>query len=177
MLEPMQSPEPSVQTPDEPTQTPQFGQIESANTGDAPDPIEQIVAELNAFEPSDDDADNEERLQILVDSWQEAPDHDRALPAMLGVFERYPECSTLGDPSPLVHAIEEVPGYERELLNSLDRQPSYYGVWMLNRILGSDLPAQERGAMLKRLHEIAGTDSTPAEVRAIAEQFIGFQEQ
>src|SRR5580692_5069045 len=102
------------------------------------EPIDDLITELNAFEPSDDAADNDERLQIWVDRWSETPDKDNAIGAMFGLFERNPETTLLGDhgePGPILHAIEQIPGYEQGLTDSLERVPSYYGVCMVKRIL------------------------------------------
>ncbi|HWE04694.1 MAG TPA: hypothetical protein VG326_19970 [Tepidisphaeraceae bacterium] len=138
--------------------------------------VEGIIAELDTFEPTDDAIDNEERLQILVDRWQEMPDHDDAIPAMLRVFERNPEATNLGEPGPLVHAIEEAPGYEQALAASLDQAPSYYAVWMINRILSSELPPDVRSAYIGILRQTADNESAPWSVRATAKEFLGFQE-
>jgi|SRR5665213_2678352 len=138
--------------------------------------VEGLIAELDAFEPTDDAVDNEERLQILVDRWEEMPEHDDAIPAMLRVFERNPEATNLGEPGPLVHAIEEAPGYEQSLAASLEQTPSYYAVWLVNRILGSELPADVRSAYLDILRKTADNENAPWSVRATAKEFLGFQE-
>ena len=141
-----------------------------------PDNIDDLIAQLAAFEPTDDAIDNEEKLQIFVDRWEEAEDKEKALPDMFGVFERNPETTALGEPGPLVHAIEQVPGYEQALAASLDQMPSYYGVWMVNRILEIDLPADTRAAYLGILRKIADTETAPWSVRGTAKEFLGFQE-
>jgi hypothetical protein len=140
------------------------------------DEAEAISAEFDAFEPSDDSIDNEERLQILVDRWQEVPDNEQAAPAMLRIFERYPEATNLGEPGPLVHAIEEAPGYEQLLATSLETSPSYYGVWMVNRILESDLPTEVRDPYLALMHRMADSETAPWSVRGAAKQFLEFLE-
>lgn len=141
-----------------------------------PEPIDDIIGDLDAFEPGDDAIDNEERLQLIVDRWQEMPDKEQAAEAMLRVFERYPENTTLGEPGPLVHAIEELPGYEQLLAASLERMPSYYGVWMINRILSLDLPPDVRGPYLQLLTQLAESESAAPAVRATAGEFLGFQQ-
>ena len=140
------------------------------------DTVAERIAELEAFEPSDDAVDNDERLQIWVDRWAETPDKEAALEAMFGIFERHPELSTLGEPGPLVHAIEQVPGYENALAASLDRSPSYYGVWMVNRILEGDLSAEAREAYLNLLRGVSASESAPPSVRGEAAQFLAFRE-
>jgi hypothetical protein len=139
-------------------------------------PIDELIAELNAFEPTDDTIDNEERLQIWVDRWEEAPDKESALPNILNVFERNPENNGMGEPGPLVHAIEQIPDYEQGLATSVQTSPSYYGVWMVNRILGADQPADVRAYWLDVLRKIAQSDTAPASVAGTAREFLGFQE-
>ena len=140
------------------------------------DTVEDMIAALDEFEPSEDSADNDERLQIWVDRWEETPDKEAAIYAMMNLLERYPEITTLGEPGPLVHAIEQIPGYEEALMASLQQAPSYYGVWMGNRILASKLPEETRGEWLKVLHQISENEAAPDSVRATAQEFLGFQE-
>jgi hypothetical protein len=138
--------------------------------------VEGLIAELDAFEPTDDAIDNEERLQILVARWEDLPEHDDAIPAMLRVFERNPEATNMGEPGPLVHAIEEAPGYEQALAASLEQSPSYYGVWMIDRILKSDLTPDVKAAYQDILRKIADNEATPWSVRSTAKEFLEFQE-
>ena len=141
-----------------------------------PDNIDDLIAKLDAFEPTDDAADNDEKLQIWVDRWEEADDKEKALPNMFAVFERNPEVNTLGEPGPLVHAIEQVPGYEQALAASLEAAPSYYSTWMVNRILEVELPADVRQAYLDILRKIADNPEAPWSVRGTATEFLRFQE-
>lgn len=138
--------------------------------------LEDRIAELESFEPSDDSVENEEQLQIWVDRWEETPDKEQALAAMFGLLERYPEATSLGEPGPLVHAIEEIPGYEEALANSLQQAPTYYGVWMVNRILSGGLSPEDRQTYVKLLHSVAESEQAPQSVRATAQQFLEFQE-
>ena len=55
-----------------------------------PEIVGDMIAEFDAFDPSDDSIDNEERLQILIDRWVETPDGEQAVPAMLQILERSP---------------------------------------------------------------------------------------
>lgn len=140
--------------------------------------VDDLIAELDAFEPSDDSADNDERLQIWVDRWSGALNKEQAITAMLGLFERYPETTLLGDrgePGPIVHAIEQIPGYEAALAASLERSPSYYGVWMVNRILETERPPEERNAWLAVLRHVAQSETAASSVRGTAQEFLEFQ--
>ena len=142
------------------------------------EPVDDLIAELNAFEPSDDAADNDEKLQIWVDRWSETPGREQALGAMLGLLERYPDTTLLGDhgePGPLVHAIEQVSAYEQALAESLQRMPTYYGVLMAKRILDVDLPADAKDYWLTTLRTIAGSEGVSPVVSGYAQEILAFE--
>jgi hypothetical protein len=60
-------------------------------------------------------------------------------------MERYPEAD-LGSPGPLVHTIERIPiaQFGTFLRSSVERQPGQLNLWMVNRILNSQLTKQHR---------------------------------
>ncbi|MDB5301087.1 MAG: hypothetical protein JWO87_2750, partial [Phycisphaerales bacterium] len=87
-----------------------------------------------------------------------------------------PEYNGLGEPGPLVHAVEQVSGYEDEVIASLGRVPNYYGVWMLGRILDSDTTPEQRARVLALLHKLAGSDDVPDSIRALARETYEFRE-
>jgi len=139
--------------------------------------VQERIAELDAFEPTDDVADNDERLQIWVDQWDVTPDRESAIKSMFGLFERYPESMELGDhgeAGPIVHAIEEITGYEQVLAESLQRTPSYYGVAMVKRLLDSNPPQEVRDWWIALLRQIAGTEEVPPVVRGHAQEILDF---
>jgi hypothetical protein len=140
------------------------------------DQIDQLVVDLDAYEPTDDSVANEEQLQILVDIWEGLPEREQALPAFLRLFERYPEYSGLGEPGPLVHAVEQIPGYEDEVIASLGRVPNYYGIWMLGRILDRDTMPDQRTRVLALLHQLAASEGVPDSLRALARETYEFRE-
>ncbi len=100
----------------------------------------------------------------------------KQLPAMLGILERFPEATNLGEPGNLVHGIEQVPGYEVALAESLEKSPSYYGVWMVNRILEGELPDDVRAAWLDVMRKVAESETAPWSVKSTAQEFLRFQE-
>jgi hypothetical protein len=138
--------------------------------------MDQLVADLDAYEPTDDSVANEERLQILVDIWEGLPDREVALPAFIRLFERYPEYNGLGEPGPLVHAVEQVPGYEDEVIASLGQVPNYYGVWILGRILDRNTTPDQRARVLGLLHQLAANEDIPGSIRALARETYEFRE-
>ena len=61
-----------------------------------------------------------------------------------------------GMPGEIVHALETYykKGLEQELLKSLDRKPTFYTVWMLNRILNGTSELKEQEHYLETLRKI-----------------------
>ncbi len=50
-----------------------------------------------------------------------------------------------------MHELEAIPGLQAALLESVQRSPSYYSVWMLNRFLNSEQSSAERASFLEAL--------------------------
>ena len=105
---------------------------------------EEIITGLRTLRPSDFDYSNMEargweRLSELTDALTGIPGGpEAAIPELFGVMERMPDAD-LGSPGPLVHTLEALKGYEVELIRSVSRSPSLLSVWMINRILNTDV--------------------------------------
>ena len=83
----------------------------------------------------------------------------------------------LGSPGPLVHTLEALKGYEAELIRSVRRSPSRLSVWMVNRILNTDLPSYTRESYMSLLNEAVTRSDVPRAVREDARDFVSFQMQ
>jgi hypothetical protein len=140
------------------------------------EPIERVIAALNAFVPQPHDFQNTHRLHEVLSGFGNLPQSDRAkaIPAIFALMERHPEAE-FGSPGPLVHEVEAIDGYERELALSLHRQPSLLTVWMVNRILNSELLLPVRAAWLAELHAVAEHPRAPESAKNEAVGFIKFQ--
>jgi hypothetical protein len=114
------------------------------------DLIDGAIAALNAFEPTDYDAENVSRLYEIFADFHSLPNRARVMPAIFALLERFPDAE-FGSPGPLVHELEAIPGYEPLLRESLSRQPTYHTVWMASRILNTRLPEDQREAWLSAL--------------------------
>jgi len=141
---------------------------------------EEIIAGFRALQASDFDYENinargPERLAELTDALMSVPEPEKAVPEMFRVMERLRDAD-LGSPGPLVHTMERWRGaYEHELVNSIRRCPSMLSVWMVNRILNSDLTDDTRRSHMLLLNE-APTHPTASEpVRESARHFIDLQ--
>lgn len=97
-----------------------------------------------------------------------------AAPAMFGLLERFP-AEDFGAPGPLVGALEEMPGYEELLRESVARKPTQHTVWMVNRILNSPLDEATRAAWTALLESVLRHPEADGEARESAVQFLEFQ--
>jgi hypothetical protein len=99
---------------------------------------------------------------------------DAAIPELFGVMERMPEAD-LGSPGPLVHTLEGLKGYEAELMRSVRRSPSLLSVWMMNRILNTEVAKDVRQSYMSLLNEAATRPDVPKAVRDDARDFLELQ--
>lgn len=82
------------------------------------------------------------RLRELVNEWSVRNMSVDVVTPILQFLEDHPKID-LGMPGPLVHYAETFlsRGYEERLIESLNRRPTLYTVWMLNRLInGTDNP-------------------------------------
>jgi hypothetical protein len=140
---------------------------------------DDVIAGLQALKPPDFDPMNInarglERLRELTDALMSISEPRRAIPELFGVMERLPDAD-LGSPGPLVHTLEALKGYEDELIRSVRRSPSRLTVWMLNRILNTDLLRDVRQSYLALLDEAAARPDVPKAVREDTRHFMKFQ--
>jgi hypothetical protein len=138
------------------------------------DPINDIIAALNTFEPGRDDTDNLYHLYQLFEGFRSLPDRDRAALAMFGLLERFPDAE-FGSPGPLVHELEAIPGYLPLLRDSVRRQPTYHTVWMINRLLNSKLPSEQRASWLLELRGALEHPLASEQTCKSAERFLEAQ--
>src|SRR5437868_2568461 len=112
--------------------------------------IDTIVRALQALVPSDDDSANVARLYEIFSEFRALTGREQAIPAIFELLERFPDAE-FGSPGPLVHELEAIPGYELFLPESLHRQPTDLTVWMVNRILNSNVSDEQRNVWLAEL--------------------------
>jgi hypothetical protein len=136
--------------------------------------VDALLADLDAFHPTEDGADNVHRLNELLAGFANLPGCERVTPALLALLERHPQAD-FGTPAPLVRAMESQAGYPELLAASLERQPTELTAWMANRLLNSKLPREERSAWLKRLTVVTSHPKSAPGVRDSAIRFLDFQ--
>ncbi len=113
-------------------------------------------------------------LYEIFQDFQLIHDREQAVPAMLGLLERFPDAE-LGNPGPIVHELEAIAGYESQLLESLHRQPTFLTVWMVNRILNSDLTEHEKAIWLAELKAAGQHPKSSESTKECAEEFLEHQ--
>src|SRR5687767_12610970 len=122
----------------------------------------QVVADIRVFRPSGEDW---RQLDALLDELWATGEPGRHIRDLLDVLERFPEEDGDGVLWSIVHGLESLPGYEPELVRSVQRRPSEFGLMMVGRLLNSG-ESQVAGTSLVALLRSVGSDSdVPGRVR------------
>lgn len=136
--------------------------------------IDYVISELQDFESNGDASNDVGRLYQILTDFELLPHRERAVVALFGVIERFPE-NDFGSPGPLVHALEAIPGYEPFLMESLRRVPAELSVWMVSRILSSDLPAEANAVWVSELRQVLKNPAALTSARESAKEFLEYQ--
>ena len=91
----------------------------------------------------------------------------RHLPDLLAVLERFPEDDGAGVLWSVVHGVESLPGYEPELVRSVQRGPSLLGVAMVGRLINGGVFEVGGVSLIDLLREVS-TSALFTAVRADA---------
>jgi hypothetical protein len=120
--------------------------------------LSKILADIDAYAPGTDWLGLDALLEELFTSYE--PPEIPAAP-LLRLFERFPEHDGFGVFWAALHGIEDIPNYEQDLVESLERRRSQFGLVMAQRILNSQDPEAQRW------HEVLrrSLDSTRDEMR------------
>ncbi|MES2298652.1 MAG: hypothetical protein V4582_16525 [Pseudomonadota bacterium] len=136
--------------------------------------IDSTIRALQSLVPSDDDAENVERLYEIFSEFRTLAGREQAAPAILDLLERFPEAE-FGSPGPLVHELEAIPGNELLLPESLHRQPTDLTVWMVNRILNSVVSNEQRSMWLTELRLVLEHPNAPESTCEAVRDFLEHQ--
>jgi hypothetical protein len=131
--------------------------------------VRQLIAEIESYEPTGDETADVNQLYAITYGFEELVDLHLVLPTVLGAMERFPD-AWWGNPGPLVHlveyayTIERLPAYINQLAESILRIPTPTTLWMVNRLLNSNLKLEQRTALIDVLrvateHSIASNES------------------
>lgn len=137
--------------------------------------IEYFVRALGELELPEDEFMLEGILYQLTEPLEDAENIDLAIPAVFRFFERYPEAEH-GSPGALVHLLERFPNrYELELIASIKRAPAPHPVWMVNRILNSNLKKKQRNEWIGLLRSVLTNPKASKMAILQAESFLKHQ--
>lgn len=94
------------------------------------------------------------------------------LPDLFKILEAHPD-DDFGMPGPLVHAAEKFfrKGYEEALVDSVQRSPNFYNLWMLNRVING-VSGHERANLLSLMQAVAARTDIKPGICKIAEDFL-----
>jgi hypothetical protein len=127
---------------------------------------DKMIAGLDTFNVGSRDDHAVSDLYGITENFDTLPDKARVIPSIFSVMERS-DGADLGSPGPLVHCLESL-GYEcylSQLVDSVLRQPTYLNVWMVNRILNSEIPDNHRQQLLDLLQSVSANGAaSPARV-------------
>ena len=133
---------------------------------------EVFIAKLKKFVPHN--VDNSIDLSEMLDGLDRIKNADSVIPAMFELMEKYPDAD-LGTPGALVHNIERIGGYETQLIQSVERVPTYLNVWMVNRILNGSISNDLRERLIILLKSILNNPNAGQAAKESAQNFIEYQ--
>jgi hypothetical protein len=99
-------------------------------------PLGSILTDIDAFIPNPN-ADWLRLDALLAEVFERSEDLTPAIETLLRVFERFPRHDGHGVLFGVIHGLEQVSGYERALIASVQRCPTELSVTMLRRLLKS----------------------------------------
>lgn len=131
---------------------------------------QDIVTEINKFEPQDG---NWLKLDLLLAELWESGNQENFMTDLLKVFERFPDEDGAGVFWSIVHGVESFNSYERQLVDSLNRQPSEMGLIMLRRLINNGTKTID-GIEISKI--VADLISNERATTAFKQELIKFRE-
>jgi hypothetical protein len=131
---------------------------------------EEVAADIASFQPTEDG--NWLELDALLDELWTTGSPQEAIPAMLRVFERYPEEDGAGVFWSILHGLESLPDYEAQLMVSVRRVPSSFGVTMLGRLLNAGYHQIDEVPIREVLLGLVKRPETGRDARDTARRFL-----
>jgi hypothetical protein len=125
----------------------------------------QVVADLEAFRPSDG---NWRPLDDLLEELCETGRAEEHVRDLLAILERFPEDIGAGVLWGVVHILESLPGYEPELVRSVQRRPSELAITMVRRLLNVGTTQVAGFSLRDLLASVASNPAVPESVRETA---------
>jgi len=131
---------------------------------------DEAAAQLESIARSDDFVG---RSSELVDGWSSAGAGIEMIDPILSFIERHPDID-FGSPGPLVHFVERFygHGYDRKLLDSIERRPTPLTTWMLNRVVNGTKAPAARSALIDAMRAITVHPLADDSTRQAANRFV-----
>ena len=134
------------------------------------DLIETIDGIRSAEEPDDLTV-----LDLAVTKLFQCGNAAAAIPCLFRLLERFPDKDGFGIFWSVLHGLESLPGYETELLESVQRKPSQFSVRMINRIINTGQKHICDNDLLNVLQLVVDNPTALHSVQTEATQFIEYQ--
>lgn len=131
--------------------------------------LKTVINDIDAYQPGEDWLDLEE---LLGELFKDFPLSEIPVEPLLGVFERFPTHDGYGVFWSILHGLEGIKGYELALLESLERNPSQFGVLMAWRILNSPGADAWKGRVILTLHKVVSNREAARQIVVDAERAI-----
>ncbi|MFL6228196.1 MAG: hypothetical protein ACJ741_05415 [Pyrinomonadaceae bacterium] len=136
--------------------------------------VQNIIADLDGISSIEDELQLE-KLEDIVRGLSCTVNSELVVNALLRVFERFPSGDAYGLFWSILSVLESIPNYELCLLESIKRQPSEFGLLMINSILNSGRVEVSGESLLSLLKDVAANEQQPEELRNEARGFIEWQ--
>lgn len=121
------------------------------------DKIEEIKKEIEIIDTVDDSNINDLDLlcEDIIELNNEGWDTAILMDPLFRILEKNSDFD-FGMPGQIVHALEKhyKKGLEEELFKSLNRKPTFYTLWMFNRIINGTSDAKEKECYMEMLKSI-----------------------
>ena len=121
------------------------------------DKIEEIKKEIEIIDTVDDSNINDLDLlcEDIIELNNEGWDTAILMDPLFRILEKNSDFD-FGMPGQIVHTLEKhyKKGLEEELFKSLNRKPTFYTLWMLNRIINGTSDAKEKEGYMEMLKSI-----------------------
>ena len=121
------------------------------------DKIEEIKKEIEIIDTVDDSNINDLDLlcEDIIELNNEGWDTAILMDPLFRILEKNSDFD-FGMPGQIVHTLEKhyKKGLEQELFKSLNRKPTFYTLWMLNRIINGTSDAKEKECYMEMLKSI-----------------------
>lgn len=121
------------------------------------DKIDEIKKEIEIIDTIDDSNINDLDLlcEDIIELNNEGWDTAILMDPLFRILEKNSDFD-FGMPGQIVHTLEKhyKKGLEEELFKSLNRKPTFYTLWMLNRIINGTSDAKEKEGYMEMLKSI-----------------------